>query len=123
MNIWLPQALLEECGMKKWRVLPIGRHKSRHCASRLPHAYRFKEQGPLSADIIHHIHDGNTHFFFVKVKTHDFTTVGGRLVHQGNHEADRATKDAALSDSPAASFPDQDDQGVFGIWRFQRPPA
>ena len=49
--------------------------------SRLPHAYRCKEQGPLFHNIIQRITEGDTHFIFAKVKAHDDTLVDLSLIH------------------------------------------
>ena len=87
--------------------------------SRLPHAYRFKEQGPLFHNIIQRIAEGQTHFIFAKVKAHDPTEVDGVLLSAGNHAADTAAKDGALSNDAPVELPGHDDQAVFGVWTFR----
>ena len=53
------------------------------------------------------------------MKAHDDTLVDGALLNAGNHAADAAAKDGALSDAAPVEFPGHADQAVFGVWTYR----
>jgi len=83
--------------------------------STAPHVYRFKEQYQIFGDIVERIWRGSTQFWFVKVKAHTDAFEGGLAINDGNRQADKVAKEAALSEAHC-NLPGHAEPSIFGLW-------